>query len=341
VTKLETLNQEIADKIIGLIKSKEIGASASEIAREIAHNRVTVSKYLEVMKAQGILTNKIVAQAKLWAVSENHCKPTVLIVEDERNILDLIRLSLIPGQYNVLEAMDGVSALQQIKDLHPDLVLLDLMLPKIDGKEICRIVKSDPGTQGIPVIMLTAKSQTIDKVEGLKIGADDYMTKPFDPLELEARVESMLKRTSSHMTKHTITGMPGISVLMDKLVDFSGSILFVDIKSFKDFNSAFGYRKGNELLQIISRIIKNTIAKRGGKNDAVCHIDSDNFIVLTRGDPEQISAEIVGAADMYLPEYKKGYKVKLTIKHIIADKVKNEVLRGDIEKIHKRAAAIR
>jgi len=105
VINLETLNGDIVNKIMNFIKTKEIGASASQISRAINHNRVTITKYLEVMKAQGILTNKIVAQAKLWVVADDHRKPTVLIVEDEKNVLDLVKLSLIPGQYNIVEGL--------------------------------------------------------------------------------------------------------------------------------------------------------------------------------------------------------------------------------------------
>jgi len=338
---LETLNQEIVNKIMNFIKSKEIGASASEIARGITHNRVTITKYLEVMKAKGVLTNKVVAQAKLWAVADDHRKPAVLIVEDERNVLDLIKLSLIPGQYNIFEALDGITALQLVKEKRPDLVLLDLMLPKLDGREVCKIIKNDPGTQDIPVIMLTAKSQTIDKVEGLKIGADDYMTKPFDPLELEARVESILKRTNLHLTKNSVTGLPSISVLMENLSDFNGNILFIDIKNFKRFNSYFGYKKGNELLQIVSRIIKSVILKKGTKSDVITHVDSDNFVVLTKADPEQINYELKESIDLFLPVYKKGYKIKLSVKGVNTELAKNEILKGDIEKIEKKAAILK
>lgn len=338
---MEELNDEIVNKILNFIKSKEIGASASEIARSIKHNRVTITKYLEVMKAKGILKNKIVAQAKLWAVADDHRKQTVLIVEDEKNVLDLIKLSLIPGQYNIIEAMDGIAALKAIKEKRPNLVLLDLMIPKIDGREVCKIAKSDPSTQDIPIVMLTAKSQTLDKVEGLKVGADDYLTKPFDPLELEARVESMLKKANLHLTKNNITGLPGISVLMENLASFQGNIVLVDVKNFKNYNAAFGYKKGNELLQILSRIMKSVILKFGARSDLIAHLDSDNFVILTNSDPKQISEGLRESVDLFLPEQKKISKVRLTVKSVAAEKVKDEIFRGDIEKIYAEAILLK
>ncbi|MBW3012081.1 response regulator [Candidatus Woesearchaeota archaeon] len=333
---MESLNQDIVNKILNFIKSKEIGASASEISRAIDHNRVTVSKYLEVMRARGLLSSKVIAQARLWAVSDDHRKPTILVVEDERNIIELVKLSLIPGQYNILEAMDGITALQLIKEHRPSLVLLDLMLPKLDGKEVCKIVKKDPGTQEIPIVMLTAKSQTIDKVEGLKIGADDYITKPFDPLELEARVESVIKRTNLHLTKNNVTGLPGISVLTEYLEDFDGDVIFVDIKNFSSYNKANGYKKGNELLQIVSRIIRHAIVKRGDKADLLAHLDSDNFVVLTKKMSDPIASEIMQSVSLFLPP-QKGQKIKLVVKAISSEEVKEEIRNGEIEKIEKKA----
>jgi len=332
---MESLNQEIVNKIVNFIKTKEIGASASEISRAISHNRVTISKYLEVMKARGLLKSKVIAQARLWAVAEDHRKPTILIVEDEPNVLELIKLSLIPGQYNVFEATDGITALSLIKEKKPNLVLLDLMLPKLDGREVCKIVKKDPSTQDIPIVMLTAKSQTIDKVEGLKIGADDYMTKPFDPLELEARVESIIKRTNLHLTKNSVTGLPGISVLAEYLEGFSGNILFIDIKNLSKYNKEFGYKKGNELLLVVSRIIKHALLKRGANADLVAHLDSDNFVVLTNKQPEPIAEEIYESAELFLSE--KGQKVGLVVKSIPAFDVKHEIERGEIENVEKKA----
>jgi len=336
---MESLNQDIVNKIVNFIKTKEIGSSASEISRAINHNRVTISKYLEVMKARGLLGSKVIAQARLWAVIDDHRKPTILIVEDEPNVLELIKLSLIPGQYNIVEATDGITALSFVKEKKPSLILLDLMLPKLDGREVCKIVKKDPSTQDIPIVMLTAKSQTIDKVEGLKIGADDYMTKPFDPLELEARVESILKRTNLHLTKNSVTGLPGISVLAESLEEFNGSLIFVDVKNLGKYNKENGYKKGNELLLVVSRIIKHALLKRGSAADLVAHLDSDNFVILTNKLPEPIAEEICESAELFLSE--NGKKICLVVKSIAAAEVKKEIENGEIEKIEKKAKLCR
>ena len=119
----------------------------------------------------------------------------VLIVEDEANIRQLVKYNLEKESFQVIEAEDGLQGLRLAKAEKPDLVLLDLRLPQMDGLEVCRSLKGNQATAALPIIMLTAKSEEIDKVIGLELGADDYMTKPFSPRELVARVKAVLRRS--------------------------------------------------------------------------------------------------------------------------------------------------
>lgn len=119
---------------------------------------------------------------------------TILVVEDEKDIVDLIAYHLKQSGFSVLTALDGPSALEQAKKKRPGLVILDLMLPGMDGKDVCRALKSNPLTQSIPILMLTAKSEEMDRVIGFELGADDYVTKPFSPRELVLRVKAILRR---------------------------------------------------------------------------------------------------------------------------------------------------
>lgn len=117
----------------------------------------------------------------------------ILVVDDDKNICELLRLYLVKEGYGVTIANDGTAALQEFDKLHPDLVLLDVMMPGIDGWEVCRKIRQNNQT---PIIMLTAKGDTESKVMGLKTGADDYVTKPFEMKEVLARIEAVLRRTS-------------------------------------------------------------------------------------------------------------------------------------------------
>jgi two-component system alkaline phosphatase synthesis response regulator PhoP len=124
-------------------------------------------------------------------------KENVLIVDDEKDILDLVHYNLTKEGYQVHKVATGEEALESSRELIPDLVLLDLMLPGLDGLEVCKILKNDPKTHNIPIIMLTAKGEETDIVTGLELGADDYIPKPFSPRVLLARVRAVLRRRVS------------------------------------------------------------------------------------------------------------------------------------------------
>ena len=119
---------------------------------------------------------------------------TLLLVEDEPAILDLLEFTLSPKGYNIKRAMDATTALKIVRDALPDLMILDWMLPGESGVQLARTLRSDPRTKGMPIIMLTARAEEADKISGLDAGADDYMTKPFSPRELVARVNALLRR---------------------------------------------------------------------------------------------------------------------------------------------------
>src|ERR1041384_2617972 len=119
---------------------------------------------------------------------------TVLVVDDEPDVLDLLAYNLQKAGYKTVRASDGATALQKARDLLPSLVVLDLMLPQIEGTEVCRHLRADPRTAPIPIIMLTAKADELDRVIGFELGADDYVVKPFSPRELVLRVKTILRR---------------------------------------------------------------------------------------------------------------------------------------------------
>lgn len=118
---------------------------------------------------------------------------TILVVEDERNIVDILTFNLRREGYDTLEALDGAAGLRLALEKDPDLILLDLMLPKMDGFEVCQHIRE---FSSVPVVMLTAKGDDMDKILGLEYGADDYITKPFNILEVKARIKAIMRRTS-------------------------------------------------------------------------------------------------------------------------------------------------
>ncbi|HNC23217.1 MAG TPA: response regulator transcription factor [Opitutaceae bacterium] len=122
-------------------------------------------------------------------------KPKILVVDDEPDALELLGFKLREAGFAPIFATDGLKALAAVRAERPDLVVLDLMLPELDGLEVCKLMRRDPATAGIPVLMLTAKAAEMDRVVGLELGADDYVTKPYSPRELVLRIRKLLKRT--------------------------------------------------------------------------------------------------------------------------------------------------
>src|SRR5436189_4589472 len=131
----------------------------------------------------------------------------VLIVEDERDVVDLLALNLRKAGFAISTAMDGAAGLQKARSEKPAFIILDLMLPKMPGLEVCKILKGDPATRQIPIMMLTAKAEEIDRVVGLEFGADDYVTKPFSPREMILRIGAIMRRADAkELDEHLAVG---------------------------------------------------------------------------------------------------------------------------------------
>ena len=134
---------------------------------------------------------------------------TILVVDDEPDAVELVEFNLRAAGYSVITAEDGAEAIAKARKTLPDLILLDVMLPEIDGMAGCKILKNDPATSSIPIIMLTAKAAEIDRVLGLELGADDYVTKPFSPRELILRIKNLLNRQVSSVNEMPVKIVAG------------------------------------------------------------------------------------------------------------------------------------
>src|SRR5258708_10930888 len=133
---------------------------------------------------------------------------TVLIIEDERDVVDLLALNLRKAGFSTSTACDGAAGLEKARREKPALIILDLMLPKMPGLEVCKILKSDPGTRQVPIMMLTAKAEEIDRIGGLEFGADDYVTKPFSPREVVLRIRAIMRRGEAKQDDERLTAGP-------------------------------------------------------------------------------------------------------------------------------------
>jgi DNA-binding response OmpR family regulator len=161
-------------------------------------------------------------------------KPKILIVDDEPDALEILAFKLKEAGYIPLLAKDGSRAITLARDERPSLVVLDLMLPEVDGLEVCKILRQDPGTSGIPIIMLTARATEMDRVIGLELGADDYVTKPFSPRELVLRIKKLLARVKASEEPVAHLRFPGLEIDVPKhQVSIQGEPVALTATEFK------------------------------------------------------------------------------------------------------------
>jgi diguanylate cyclase (GGDEF)-like protein len=213
----------------------------------------------------------------------------VLVVDDDEDIARFIEMNLSFEGFEVLVAHDGFDARDQIARRKPDLVLLDVMMPRIDGVELCRRLRADPLTAGIPVIMLTAKGLSSDKVVGLTAGADDYIVKPFDTLELVARVRSTLRRNREVRGMSPLTGLPGNAQILTAIEervfgDDEFAVCYVDVDNFKSVNDAYGFVRGDEMITVMAQALDDACSAVGPPSPFLGHVGGDDFVVICTPD---------------------------------------------------------
>ncbi len=248
-------------------------------------------------------------------------KKRILIVDDDPDILDVLRLTIPEKEYAVIEAKDGQEALNKIYERPPDLIILDYILPKMDGREVCQRLKKDVLLRHLPIIMLTGKGEVKDKVQGLDAGVDDYVVKPFEPEELLARIRMILRRSQIDLDAAPLTRLPGnVSIFneIDKRIKSGDkfAVGYLDLDKFKVFNDKYGFTWGDRIIQQTARVIIEIVEEKGDPTDFIGHIGGDDFVVVTTlKSIDQICKRIIKKFDkvtlkLYSPEdRKKGYIV--------------------------------
>lgn len=245
----------------------------------------------------------------------------VLVVDDERNILDIIRFNLEVEGYEVITSKDGEDALAKALDILPDLILCDIMMPELDGLEVCRRLKSDGRTNHIPVVMLSARTQAHDKIASIEAGADDFITKPFDFSDLVARIKINLIRARQKRDVSPLTGLPGnISIEAETKHRLSRELpfasLYIDIDNFKPFNDLYGFPAGDKAIRMLAAIVAEAVDESGNMDDFIAHGGGDDFVVITTPDKAKAIAEgVIGRFDdrvtsLYdVEDLKRGYSI--------------------------------
>ncbi len=236
-------------------------------------------------------------------------KRRILIVDDEPNITNILTFTLEGLGYDTSQAFDGTEAFERAIEEQPDLILLDIMLPTKDGYEVFKELKDDRATNQIPIIFVSALGNTSEKIVGLRMGADDYIAKPFSSKELEMRVVTLLKRRELEIDINPTSELPGpvaIGREVDKRIERGETfvVLYSDIDDFKAYNDTYGFVKGDSIIRQTSRIITEAVAIHGNKNDLIGHIGGDDFIIITTPDKvEAVSVYTMRTFDKVMPLY--------------------------------------
>ena len=229
----------------------------------------------------------------------------LLVVDDEPHIAQILRFTLEKAGYQVFTAADGQEALEKIVELEPNLVILDVMMPIMDGYEVCRRMREDFKMNQIPVIMLSARGELPERVKGLEGGANDYLIKPYSNDELLLRVKNVLEWHTKQKEANPLTGFPGNTAIERELRTRINraqpyAFLYIDIDNFKGFNDYYGYQKGDEIISFLAEIMAKAVEKLGSREDFVGHIGGDDFVLIT--DPSR--AEFM--AKHIIDEFDKG-----------------------------------
>jgi diguanylate cyclase (GGDEF)-like protein len=209
----------------------------------------------------------------------------VLVADDDPDILTVVKVNLELDGFEVETAVDGEDALQKATSNPPNVIILDIMMPRMDGLTALHRLRSQAATASIPIILLTARGLPEDRVRGLELGADDYITKPFDITELAARVRAVLRRTQAARDLSPLTGLPGnfkITAEIETCIQDGRPFALVhgDLDNFKAFNDHYGFMRGDEVIRFCGSCFTEAAANLGIDGAFVGHIGGDDFVAM-------------------------------------------------------------
>jgi DNA-binding response OmpR family regulator len=213
-------------------------------------------------------------------------KAHLLIVEDDLDIANMLRIYFNSQGYDVDLASRGSEALEKTRHVMPHLIVLDIMLPDIDGYEVCRTLRTNTRTSHIPVIFLTQKDERSDKLQGLELGADNYITKPFDIEELKLYVQNAIARSERESLTDPQSGLPSGRLIEDQLrktIRQKGwAYLDIRINHFESFKDVYGFIAANNVLRFSAMLLGEVTDELGSPDDFIGHAGGDNFVIITK-----------------------------------------------------------
>lgn len=212
-------------------------------------------------------------------------KGRILVVEDDFDISNLLRIYFDSQGYEVTVASKGNDALDLCRRNLPNVIVLDIQLPDIDGYEVCRRMRGNLRTSHIPILFLTQRDERSDKIAGLELGADDYITKPFDIEELKLRVQNAIKRAQWENLTSPTTGLPSGKLIEEQLRMLmrrqNWAVLYIGVNHISGFNEAYGFVAGDDVFRFAAMVLGDGVDERGTANDFIGHIGGDDFLIIS------------------------------------------------------------
>lgn len=244
-------------------------------------------------------------------------RPVVVVADDVPTCLHILLHMLAEQNYEVLAAESGQAVLDLARDETPDLFLLDVLMPDLNGYEVCKRLKQDPRLSHIPVVFITAKARSEDIVRGFQAGAADYVAKPFNKAEVLARVRTHLQLHHAMqelerlrvlaLDANPLTGLPGnkqIVLAIARAIETRQpqAVVYADLDNFKAYNDKYGFARGDEALKTTANVILNTVRDHGGADSFTGHVGGDDYVLLLPSDrAPAVCEEIARAFDAAVP----------------------------------------
>lgn len=237
-------------------------------------------------------------------------KQKILIVEDDLDVAEMVTAYFRAQGYEVTTVNWGEDGVRACQAKHPDLAILDIRLPDIDGYEVARRLRRDRRTAHVPIIFLTEKRERADKLQGLELGADDYITKPFDIQELRLRVRNALQRISQGSLTNPVSGLPEGALVDERLaaaIKNDGlSLLLVSLENLDAFRETYGFVASDDVLRAFSVMIQNTMGEIGGKDDFLGHLGAAEFVLVAQSAnlpalQERLRSRLTQSLDYFYP----------------------------------------
>lgn len=237
-------------------------------------------------------------------------KQKLLIVEDDLDVADMLNAYFRVQGYEVFTVNWGEDGLRACQASRPDLVILDIRLPDIDGYEVARQLRANRRTADIPIIFLTEKRERSDRLQGLELGADDYVTKPFDVQELRLRVRNAMMRARQDTLTNPVTSLPDGTLVDERLGDclrrLDWVMVIISLGNLDSFRETYGFVASDDVLRAVSLMIQNAVRELGGHEDFLGHLDTTDFVLITKTDraaaiQERVRSRLEQSMDYFYP----------------------------------------